>query len=195
MKKLTQIFIFCFALNSFLIAKDFVIKERTNAFLNKRSIASLTILTPIKKLKTVGDFTTIKIKGFRLENYPQIIVRDMQRKETYMEFSEEDEELAKNSFKILKQHEDEYGEIWHEVEGEFQVKNSSVTNDIKSLEDKAKKSFATNCSMCHRLHPPSEFTVNQWPHQIESMMSQIPMESPIKELVIKYLQQNAADAK
>jgi trimethylamine-N-oxide reductase cytochrome c-type subunit TorC len=49
--------------------------------------------------------------------------------------------------------------------------------------------------LCHRLHEPKDFTANQWPHQIESMMTHIPLEDVTKNLIVKYLQQNAADSK
>ncbi len=49
--------------------------------------------------------------------------------------------------------------------------------------------------MCHHLPASTAYTVNQWPQQIESMMEQVALDAPTKSLIIKYLQQNASDAK
>lgn len=197
MKKLTTFIASTLLLGSttLLSANIGTTNARTDALSNGKAIASVTVLTPLENVKTSGDLSTVKIKGFRLESYPQMVVRDMKRGELYIEFPEEAEELALKSFKVIKEYEDDYGEIWHEVEGEFTLKASTVTVDSSDLKTKAKKTYEQTCSMCHRLHAPKDFTVNQWPHQVESMMTEIPLELPVKELIVKYLQHNAADAK
>ncbi len=67
---------------------------------NGKIIGYLQVLTPIDALKASKDKTTIKVKGFRLENYPQMVVRDMKRGELYAEF--EDEDIANKAFKNSK---------------------------------------------------------------------------------------------
>ena len=49
--------------------------------------------------------------------------------------------------------------------------------------------------MCHHLPASNAYTVNQWPQQIESMMEQVTLDPHTKNLIIKYLQQHAADSK
>lgn len=170
-----------------------ILQEKTNLILNGKVVGFSPILTPIDKLKISKDKTKIKITGFRLENYPQMVVRDMKRGELYAEL--ESEEIANKSFKIIKKYEDDYGEIWHEVEGSFSVKSNQITSEAASLYLNAKKTYERTCSMCHHLPASTAYTVNQWPQQIESMMEQVSLDAPTKSLIVKYLQQNAADAK
>lgn len=190
----TLVFAFLFG-TSLFSAEVATTNARTNAMLNGKIVASITVLTPIEIVKTSGELTIVKIKGFRLESYPQMIVRDMKRGEVYIEFPDKYEELASKSFTIIKKYEDDYGEIWEEVEGEFSVNSSAITKDTDALIKKAKTTYEQTCTMCHRMHEPKDFTVNQWPHQVESMMTEIALEVSIKELIVKYLQHNAADAK
>lgn len=174
-------------------ANNIILKEKTNLVQNGKSIAYIQVLTPVTKIKTTKDKTSIKIKGYRLENYPQMVVRDMKRGELYVEF--EDENTANKSFKIIKKYEDDYGEIWHEVEGEFIIPSTQISKDPSKLYLKAKKTYERSCSMCHHLPASTAYTVNQWPQQIESMMEQVALDLKTKNLIVKYLQQNAADAK
>ncbi|RYA22205.1 hypothetical protein [Malaciobacter halophilus] len=178
---------------SFALAQDSVIKERTKLFENGKDIGFITILTPVDIVKKQAGKVTIKVKGYRLENYPQMIVRDIKRKELYAEFK--DEKSSNKSFKTVKEHEDDYGEIWHEVEGVFTIDSKYIAKDPANLKLKAKKTYEQSCSMCHHLPASNAYTVNQWPQQIESMMEQVTLDPHTKNLIIKYLQQHAADSK
>lgn len=178
---------------SFAWANESILKEKTNLIQDGTMVGYIPVLTPIDVLKTSSDKTTIKIRGFRLENYPQMVVRDMKRGELYAEFEDEDD--AKKAFKIIKKFEDDYGEIWHEVAGEFVIASKQISKEPKKLHLNAKKTYERTCSMCHHLPHANAYTVNQWPQQIESMMEQVALDAPTKNLIVKYLQQNAADAK
>ena len=178
---------------SFSFANETILKEKTNLTQGGKNIGYIQILTPVDVVKTSKDKTTIKVKGFRLENYPQMVVRDMKRGELYVEFKEED--IANKAFNIVKKYEDDYGEIWHEVEGEFKIDSKQIAKEPAKLYLNAKKTYERTCSMCHHLPASTAYTVNQWPQQIESMMEQVALDAPTKNLIIKYLQQNASDAK
>ncbi len=41
--------------------------------------------------------------------------------------------------KIVKKYEDDYGEIWHEVEGEFTIASKNISKDPEALRLNAKK--------------------------------------------------------
>ena len=192
MKKMLLIILSSFFLVSTSLFGASVTNKKIDVFENGKIVGYITVLTPVK---VVGK-SKVEVKGFRLENYPQMIVRDMERGELYVEFDEDKEELAINAFKVIKSYEDEYGEIWQEVEGILNIMDTSaVSDDIKPLHKKAKTLYEQTCSMCHHLPESHAYTVNQWPQQIESMMEQIPLDKPVKALITKYLQHNAADAK
>lgn len=174
-------------------ADKIILQDKTDLIINGKKVGYSPILTPIKKMKTSQGKTIIKIRGFRLENYPQMVVRDMQRSELYAEF--DDENVANKSFKVLRKYADDYGEIWHEVEGKFTIASKQIAKNPDKLYLNAKKTYERTCSMCHHLPASTAYTVNQWPQQIESMMEQVALDVPTKNLIIKYLQQHAADAK
>ena len=178
---------------SFSFANETILKEKTDLIQDGKNIGYIQVLTPIDAIKTSKNKTTIKVKGFRLENYPQMVVRDMKRGELYAEFEEED--IANKAFKVVKKYEDDYGEIWQEVEGTFTIPSKMIAKDPAALKLNAKKTYERTCSMCHHLPHTDAYTVNQWPQQIESMMEQAPLDLPTKNLIVKYLQQNAQDAK
>lgn len=191
MKKIPLLIISSILLVSTSLLASSVINKSTDVLENGKKIGFVTVLTPVEKISN----TEVKIKGFRLENYPQMIVRDMKRGELYVEFDEDKEEKAIKAFKVIKNYEDDYGEVWQEVEGTINIDTTVVTEDIQSLYNEGKTTYEQSCSMCHHLPDPHHYTVNQWPQQIESMMEQIPLDKPVKTLIIKYLQHNAADAK
>lgn len=166
------------SLTSFTFAQDSVINERTKILQNGKDLGFITVLTPIDVVKKQANKATIKIKGYRLENYPQMIVRDLKRKELYAEFK--DEESSNKYFKTIKKHEDDYGEIWHEVEGVFTIDTKNIAKNPDKLKLKAKKTYEQSCSMCHHLPASNAYTVNQWPQQIESMMEQVTLEPKTK---------------
>lgn len=193
MTYISKIGLCLFLSGTLAIASNSILEKKFDLIQNGKTIGFVQILTPVEIIKSNKENSVIKIKGFRLENYPQMIVRDIKRKELYAEFK--DETIANNSFKILKTYEDEYGEVWHEVEGEFTVSTNTLTKDKDNLYLNAKKTYERTCSMCHHLPLSTAYTVNQWPQQIESMMEQVALDDTTKNLIIKYLQQNAADAK
>ncbi|MFT5835539.1 MAG: hypothetical protein ACI9RG_000432 [Sulfurimonas sp.] len=178
---------------SFASANDVIIKEQTNLEQDGKKIGFVKVLTPVEKVKTKNGKTTIRIKGFRLKDYPQDVVRDMKRGELYAQFN--DENIAVKSFKVIKKYEDDYGEIWQEVEGDFVISSKQISKDPEKLRNDALKLYERTCSMCHHLPKSTAYTVNQWPHLIESMMVQVPLEIEPKTFIIKYLQQHASDAK
>ena len=178
---------------SFAWANESILKEKTSLLQDGAMIGYIPVLTPVDVLKTSNGKATIKIKGFRLENYPQMVVRDMKRGELYVEFEDEDD--ANKAFKIIKKFEDDYGEVWHEVEGEFKIDSKQIAKEPAKLYLNAKKTYERTCLMCHHLPASTAYTVNQWPQQIESMMEQVALDASTKSLIIKYLQQNASDAK
>lgn len=194
MKLIENLFLSLLIISMSLVYADAsVVVEKSSILKNGKVVGFVTVLTPVKLLTTSNNVSSIKINGFRMESYPQAIVRDIKRNELYAEFISEEKSLK--FFKVIEKSEDDYGETWEKVEGTFDIKSSSVVDNPKELNLKAENTYEQTCSMCHRLHAPEDFTVNQWPHQIESMMRLIPLEDLTKDLIVKYLQHNAADSK
>ena len=154
-----------------------------------KAIGEAEILTPIEVISSDGGVTKIKIKGVVSENYQLQIQKNMKEAEIYAIFTNE----AETNFKKGKKLEDDYGEIWYEVEGIYEVGSDAVAKDAKALYAEAKTNYEQICSACHRLHEPKSFTANQWPANLQEMINAnyVALEGDELNLIIKYLQHNA----
>ena len=154
-----------------------------------KAIGEAEILTPIEVISSEGGVTKIKIKGVVSENYQLQIQKNMKEAEIYAIFTNEAEE----NFKKGKKLEDDYGEIWYEAEGIYEISSDAVAKDAKALYAEAKTNYEQICSACHRLHEPKSFTANQWPANLQEMINAnyVALEGDELNLIIKYLQHNA----
>ena len=154
-----------------------------------KAIGEVQILTPIEVLPGEGGVTKIKIKGVVSENYQLQIQKNMKEAEIYATFTSE----AETNFKKGKKIEDDYGEVWYEVEGVYEISSDAVAKDAKALYADAKTNYEQICSACHRLHEPNSFTANQWPASMQEMINAnyVALEGDDLNLIVKYLQHNA----
>lgn len=154
-----------------------------------KAIGEVQILTPIEVLPGEGGVTKIKIKGVVNENYRLQIQKNMKEAEIYATFTNE----ADANFKKSKKIEDDYGEVWYEVEGVYEISSDAVAKDAEALYADAKTNYEQICSACHRLHEPNSFTANQWPASMQEMINAnyVALEGDDLNLIVKYLQHNA----
>lgn len=154
-----------------------------------KAIGEVQILTPIEVLPGEGGVTKIKIKGVVNENYQLQIQKNMKEAEIYATFTSE----ADANFKKGKKIEDDYGEVWYEVEGVYEISSDAVAKDAEALYADAKTNYEQICSACHRLHEPNSFTANQWPASMQEMINAnyVALEGDDLNLIVKYLQHNA----
>lgn len=100
-----------------------------------------------------------------------------------------------NNFEIktISTNKDEEGNVWKKVELTAFTNDDNLTKDINSLYTEAEKIYKDSCSMCHQAHPIDEYTANQWPSIIKSMLSRTAMTKEQNYLVVQYLQKHAKD--
>lgn len=186
---LSCIFIFC----AIEVFAETVISKNSEILLDGKVVGRAEVLTPVTVLEQKDEnMDQITIKGVVSENYLGQIKKSMKNGEVYVTFDNEDE----SNFKKLNTLEDDYGEIWYEVEGIYQVGKDSITKDSEALYDRAKKIYEESCSICHRLHEPNSFTANQWPANMQSMvdLNYVAIEKDDIDLITKYLQHNAKES-
>ena len=95
-----------------------------------------------------------------------------------------------NNIKTFK--ESETQQEWELASVDLWSEDTDLVQDVESLYKEANELF-TNCSVCHALHPPKEFTANAWPSVVKSMKSRVGYNSNQEYLVSQYLQKNAKD--
>ncbi|MBR8463277.1 hypothetical protein KDD93_01660 [Campylobacter sp. faydin G-24] len=157
--------------------------------LNGEVVGKIEVLTPVEVVAKNGDKVSVKIKGVVSENYQAQIQKSIKDGEIYAVFDAESDKL----FKKVKKIEDDYGEIWYESEGVYEMNANVITSDANALYKQAQEIYEQTCSACHRLHEPNSFTANQWPSNLQSMIDANYVALGVNELnlVTKYLQHNA----
>lgn len=199
---MNKLFFFMVVLCSCLFAQLNYVKNSDFIVLNNMVVGSVSLFTPVEVIKTDKDKSDVVVVGFVQEDYQEKIVKSPALGEEFVIFETKDGstsyEGSKNPYiKVLETVEDDYGEIWLKVEFKFEIANTNLTDDSKSLYAGAKNLFEQTCSACHLLHEPNSYTVNQWPSQVESMISSgfVGLDNADKIAIIKYLQHNAKDVK
>ncbi|PSM53147.1 molybdopterin-containing oxidoreductase III, DMSO/TMAO/BSO reductase family, monoheme c-type cytochrome [Campylobacter blaseri] len=170
--------------------------------LNGKMIGDVSVLTPVEILKTENEKTDVLLTGYIQEYYQAKIVKSPQIDEEYMNF-EIKEDI--NSYdgdvnpyvKVVDKVEDDYGEIWFKTQIKLTVPTSYIDIDPSMIYNQAKGLYEQTCSACHLLHEPNQYTANQWPSNIDSMIGLgfVALEDLDKNMIIKYLQHNAKDVK
>jgi trimethylamine-N-oxide reductase cytochrome c-type subunit TorC len=87
------------------------------------------------------------------------------------------------------------GTEWKKVVLTAYTKDDNLTKNLDVLYEEANKLFKDNCAMCHPIHASNEFTSNQWPSMIKSMISRTAMTKEQNYLVTQFLQKHAKDMK
>lgn len=184
----------CFALVACVsgLFAETIASKSSEISLNGKVIGKVEVLTPVEVVSKNAAPAVIKIKGVVAENYKGQIQKSIKNGEIYAVFNAEDDSY----FKKIKKLEDDYGEIWYEVEGIYEVSKDAITSDSDALYNKAKHLYEESCSPCHRLHEPNSFTANQWPANMQEMinLNYVALEEADLNLIIKYLQHNAKES-
>lgn len=176
-----------FAFGADVIAKD------ANITLDGKMIGKIEVLTPVEVLEKGDKTSKIKVSGVVSANYLAQLQRSVEDPEVFVAFDNESEA----NFKKVKDLEDDYGEVWYQVDGLYEVPNDVLGGNQKELYAKAKKIYEETCSACHRLHEPNSFTAAQWPANLSGMVDAkfVALDETDLNLVLKYLQHNAKKVK
>ncbi|WP_460169632.1 hypothetical protein [Campylobacter concisus] len=176
-----------FAFGADVIAKD------ANITLNGKMIGKIEVLTPVEVVEKGDKTSKIKVSGVVSANYLAQLQRSVEDPEVFVAFDNESEA----NFKKVKDLEDDYGEVWYQADGVYEVPNDALGGNQKELYAKAKKIYEETCSACHRLHEPNSFTAAQWPANLSGMVDAkfVALDETDLNLVLKYLQHNAKKVK
>lgn len=189
-------------ISSFALAQTMYLNKSVDIKINGKTVANAKLLSPVNVISQNGDDYKVELIGFVNDNYQEEIVKSFTQNENYASFHDDKDNATFNAdknpyIKMLEKQEDEYGEIWHKASISFDVKKTDLVEDKNTILKEAKILYEQTCSPCHHLHEPTEYTVNQWPSNLESMISAdyVALDKNEKELIIKYLQNNAKDIK
>lgn len=170
-----------------------VVAKDANVTLDGKNIGKIEVLTPVEVIEKGEKTSKIKVNGVVSTNYLAQLQRSIEDPEVFIAFNDE----SGTNFKKIKDIEDEYGEVWYQAEGVYEVPNDALGGNQKELYAKAKKIYEETCSACHRLHEPNSFTAAQWPANLSGMVDAkfVALDETDLNLVLKYLQHNAKKVK
>ncbi|MCX6229984.1 MAG: cytochrome c [Bacteroidetes bacterium] len=66
------------------------------------------------------------------------------------------------------------------------VKNKVTLHELQQ----GRELYIKNCSSCHNLHLPSEYTRHEWWTKVDRMQTRAKIDSAQKQLIVKYLESN-----
>jgi trimethylamine-N-oxide reductase cytochrome c-type subunit TorC len=163
-----------------------------NLFESSDSTSSKGRLLPTSKVKileTKGDNIKIELEGFMKDGVDSAVYFSEGKRILIAGLSKS----SNFDFKTISTSKDEEGVEWKKVTFTAFTKNNNLTEDLDALYAQAQTVFANNCAMCHPAHPASEFTANQWPSIVKSMINRTAMTKDENYLVTQYLQKHAKD--
>lgn len=163
-----------------------------NLFESANGSSSKGRLLPTSKIKILekqGDKIKIELEGYMKDGVNSAVYYSVGNRILVAGISKS----AKFDFKTISTSKDEEGVEWQKVSFVAFTENDNLTDDLDGLYKKAQAIFDTNCALCHPGHPSSEFTANQWPSIIKSMIGRTAMTKDENYLVTQYLQKHAKD--
>lgn len=156
---------------------------------SSKSNGRLLPTSKIKILEENGDKIKIEIEGYVKEDLnnavyfsigPRILVAGLSKNGNF-------------DIKTILTSKDKDGVEWKKVSFTAYIKNDNLTKDLDALYSSAQEIYSNNCAMCHPAHPNNEYTANQWPSIIKSMINRTAMTKDENYLVTQYLQKHASD--
>lgn len=184
-----RIIVFIISLSAFIFGADYttsvssLYKEG-----NAKVVGRLLPTVEVKVLGKVEDKTKVEFDGYIQEDSKNAIYYAPNRRILVAG-------ITKNvdfDYKVLETLKDD-GKTWKKIRVQFLTDASEFTTDEDNLYKKADAMYLENCSICHKLHDKKEFSANQWPSIVNSMLSRTGISKDDSYVLIQYLQKNAKD--
>lgn len=152
-----------------------------------QALGQITPATPVAIVKTQGADVEVTLNGWAPKGYATIAFRKPGQRIV-------DAHLDKSApRKVIATTKDDYGDVWQHIQVTGWMHKSDLTQHVGKVWKKARKLYSHQCSQCHSLHAPSQFTANQWPSVLQVMARRAALNEQQHTLIRKYLQMHAKD--
>lgn len=148
-------------------------------------------LLPTAEVKTLGEIdgkVEVEISGWIEDGVPSAVYFVPNRRILVAGINKS----TKFDFTVLDSIQDG-GKKWLQIKAKFLSEKDGFSEDLEAMYKSAEEMYQTNCAICHKLHEKTEFSANQWPSMINSMLSRTAISKDESYLLIQYLQKNAKD--
>ncbi|WP_287416338.1 hypothetical protein [Oceanithermus sp.] len=148
----------------------------------------LELAVPLRVAEARDGWVRVELEGWRQPDSTVLYALEGVR---IREAILKDCALAK--LQVLKTVTDENtGQTWSQVRlAGFWVPAKALSQDLRKPWATAEALYKKNCSACHALHDPAQYTANQWPQVLKSMTSRTPLDKTQIAWITKYLQYHA----
>jgi len=143
--------------------------------------------TLVRVLAQHGATIEIEVEGWSVKGAPSLVFATVGQRILQARLTG----VGQSHRTVVRQAEDDYGYTWEQVRVTGNVNAASLVPDVASVWNSARQIFAKQCSSCHALHRPKEFTANQWASIIRTMAFRAALSDDQTDLVAKYLQTHA----
>ena len=109
-----------------------VIAKDANITLDGKMIGKIEVLTPVEVVEKGDKTSKIKVSGVVSANYLAQLQRSVEDPEVFVAFDNESEA----NFKKVKDLEDDYGEVWYQADGVYEVPNDALGGNQKERKGK-----------------------------------------------------------
>ena len=156
---------------------------------SSKSKGRLLPTSEIKVLEKEGDKIKIELEGYMKDGVDSAVYFSVGKRILIAGLSKS----GNFDFKTISTSKDEEGIEWKKVSFIAYTKNDNLTDDLDALYKSAQTIFTNNCAICHPAHGTHEYTANQWPSIVKSMITRTAMTKEENYLVTQYLQKHASD--
>jgi hypothetical protein len=154
------------------------------------TLGQLTLATKVTAIEDQGDATLVELVGWSMEAGPSVVFYSQDKRIQVATLTEEGQAARE----ILETMEDEFGTTYAQVRVRGTVASADLAATPEDIWAAGRDVSASACGGCHTVHPPEDFTANQWPGTISSMVpSFVSLPDDELELLTKYLQYHAKD--
>ncbi len=147
------------------------------------------LAVPATVLKEQGGYAQVRLEGWQLKDVPRILYafEGVRIRDAILD------DCAQQRIQVVKTVTDpDTGQVWNKVRLEgFWLPKKDLAQDLTKDWDQAEALYKQNCSVCHALHDPGEYTANQWPQVLKSMTPRTALDKTQVAWVTKYLQYHA----
>ena len=148
-------------------------------------IGQLTAGLPVRILAVENDFARVELAGWRREGKENTLyLRQGQR----IELAALDLSRVEDLRSLAMVEDAQTGHKWTEVRLEAWAPASRFLRDTKPLWKTVRRLYEDNCSLCHALHSPDEYSANNWIGHVNSMARLTPLTGKESALLLAWLQ-------
>lgn len=167
----------------------YVQSETPLASTDGTALGTALLGAPVTVTAEDGANAQVTVEGWSIANAASVVFLSADQRIPLVSLTD----AGQQARTVLESTTDSYGTAWDHVRLAGSVAAADLGPDLSAVWSKASDLYGSTCSACHALHAPAEFTANQWPGSLKSMLPNVSLTDAQIDLITKYLQYHAKD--